>query len=227
MSTNSVLAPLFPRKNMAYKVFHTKSVDIRHTCFTFFDRTSFLIGVELQAFDRMCALCGNDINHDYRVDSLQDIIVCITIHHYRVDSFQDIIVCITIHHYRVDSLQNIIVCVIIHHYRVDSLQDIIVCVISNHYRVDSLQDIIVCIIIHRYRVDSNVVSLKSRYNNMYIPSDFFHANFTWTDAFPRVRPFHLGNNCNFHLFNKDVDPVTPNDAVLDPPDTDHIYSAKV
>ena len=39
-----------------YEVLRTKSVDIRHTCFTFFDRTPFLIGVELQAFDRICAL---------------------------------------------------------------------------------------------------------------------------------------------------------------------------
>ena len=43
---------------MTYEVLCTKSVDIRHTCFTLFDRTPFLIGVELQAFDRMCALAG-------------------------------------------------------------------------------------------------------------------------------------------------------------------------
>ena len=58
MSTKSVKVPLFPRKNITYKVLRTKSVDIRYTCFTFIDRTPFLIGVEPEAFDRMCALEG-------------------------------------------------------------------------------------------------------------------------------------------------------------------------
>ena len=58
MSTHSVIVPLFPCKNMTYEVLRTKSVDIWHTCFTFFDQTPFLIDVELQAFDRLCALAG-------------------------------------------------------------------------------------------------------------------------------------------------------------------------
>ena len=58
MSTNNVIVPLFPCKNMTCKVLCTKSVNIRHTCFTLFDRMPFLIGVEQQAFDRMCALAG-------------------------------------------------------------------------------------------------------------------------------------------------------------------------
>ena len=44
MITDSMIVDLFPR--------------IRHTCFTFFDGRPFLIGVELQAFDRMYALAG-------------------------------------------------------------------------------------------------------------------------------------------------------------------------
>ncbi|XP_033736293.1 cell division cycle and apoptosis regulator protein 1-like isoform X2 [Pecten maximus] len=74
---------------------------------------------------------------------------------------------------------------------------------------------------------ANVMSLKARYTNMYIPSDFFNANFAWTDAFPIVRPFQLGNHCSFHLFHKDVEGVEPTTAVLDPPDSDHAYNAKV
>ncbi|KAK3091306.1 hypothetical protein FSP39_018795 [Pinctada imbricata] len=75
--------------------------------------------------------------------------------------------------------------------------------------------------------EANVMSLKSRYTNLYIPSDFFNASFTWTEAFPSYRPFQLGNHCTFHVMNKEVDAITPNDATLDPPDSDHLYSAKV
>ncbi|KAJ8319043.1 hypothetical protein KUTeg_004134 [Tegillarca granosa] len=68
--------------------------------------------------------------------------------------------------------------------------------------------------------------MKSRYTNLYIPSDFFNANFSWTEAFPLVRPFQLGHHCNFHVLHKDVESVSPSPAVLDPPDADHLYSAK-
>lgn len=78
-----------------------------------------------------------------------------------------------------------------------------------------------------FRKFSNVVSLKSRYTNMYVPSDFFIANFAWTDAFPMVRPFQLGHHCSFHLFHKDVEGVEPSTAVLDAPDSDHSFNAKV
>lgn len=72
-----------------------------------------------------------------------------------------------------------------------------------------------------------MVSLKSRYSNMYIPSDFFNSEFTWHNAFPLLRPFQLGKACTFHVMHKDIDRVGQNNAILDPPDADHIYSAKV
>lgn len=74
-----------------------------------------------------------------------------------------------------------------------------------------------------------VVALKSRYTNMYIPSDFFNATFPWHEGFPLTRPFQLGKNCTFHVLHKDVERlgVGQNTAVLDPPDADHLYSAKV
>jgi len=78
-----------------------------------------------------------------------------------------------------------------------------------------------------YRKDATVVSLKSRYNNMYVPSDFFNAEFPWHDAFPLLRPFQLGKACTFHVMHKDVDRVGQTGAALDPPDADHLYSAKV
>ncbi|XP_052262655.1 cell division cycle and apoptosis regulator protein 1-like isoform X2 [Dreissena polymorpha] len=75
--------------------------------------------------------------------------------------------------------------------------------------------------------DASVLTLKSRYANMYIPSDFFNAEFPWHEAFPLLRPFQLGKPCTFHVLHKDVDRVGQSPAVLDPPDADHLYSAKV
>ena len=62
---------------------------------------------------------------------------------------------------------------------------------------------------------------------MYIPSDFFNAEFPWHDAFPLLRPFQLGKPSSFHVMHKEVERVGQNTAVLDPPDADHLYSAKV
>lgn len=73
----------------------------------------------------------------------------------------------------------------------------------------------------------DMMELRRRYQSLYIPSDFFDAVFTWVDAFPLTRPFHLNNTCNFHIMHKEVDPLVKNTAVLDPPDANHTYSAKV
>lgn len=62
---------------------------------------------------------------------------------------------------------------------------------------------------------------------MYIPSDFFTSAFRWIDAFPADKPFTLNKPCVFHIMSKEVDPVIPNDAVLEPPDADYLFSAKV
>lgn len=72
-----------------------------------------------------------------------------------------------------------------------------------------------------------MMELRRRYQSLYIPSDFFDAVFTWVDAFPMTRPFQLNNTCNFHILHKEVDPLVKNTAVLDPPDANHTYSAKV
>ncbi|XP_056147667.1 cell division cycle and apoptosis regulator protein 1 isoform X2 [Lampris incognitus] len=73
----------------------------------------------------------------------------------------------------------------------------------------------------------DMMELRRRYQSLYIPSDFFDAVFTWVDAFPLSRPFQFGNYCNFHILHKEVDPLVKNCAVLDPPDANHTYSAKV
>lgn len=72
-----------------------------------------------------------------------------------------------------------------------------------------------------------MMELRRRYQSLYIPSDFFDAVFTWVDAFPLTRPFQLNNACNFHILHKEVDPLAKNTAILDPPDANHTYSAKV
>ncbi|RXN24831.1 cell division cycle and apoptosis regulator 1 isoform X1 [Labeo rohita] len=73
----------------------------------------------------------------------------------------------------------------------------------------------------------DMMELRRRYQSLYIPSDFFDAVFTWVDAFPLIRPFTFGNYCNFHIMHKEVDSLVKNTAVLDPPDANHTYSAKV
>ncbi|KAF8781684.1 cell division cycle and apoptosis regulator protein 1-like [Argiope bruennichi] len=73
----------------------------------------------------------------------------------------------------------------------------------------------------------NVMELRKRYSNLYIPSDFCAASFLWQDVFPLHRPFVMDHPCNFHIVGKDTEPILENDAVLEPPDADYTYSAKV
>ncbi|XP_053548293.1 cell division cycle and apoptosis regulator protein 1-like [Bombina bombina] len=73
----------------------------------------------------------------------------------------------------------------------------------------------------------DMMELRRRYQNLYIPSDFFNAQFTWLEAFPISRPFQLGNYSNFHVMNKEVDPLEKITAVVDPPDADPSFCAKV
>uniref|UniRef100_A0A0B7AHU4 SAP domain-containing protein n=1 Tax=Arion vulgaris TaxID=1028688 RepID=A0A0B7AHU4_9EUPU len=75
--------------------------------------------------------------------------------------------------------------------------------------------------------DTCVVSLKSKYSNLYIPSDFFHASFSWVENFPLSRPFTLGQACSFQIMHKDVPPIKPDPVAYEPDDADHLFSAKV
>ncbi|XP_043273869.1 cell division cycle and apoptosis regulator protein 1-like isoform X2 [Venturia canescens] len=75
--------------------------------------------------------------------------------------------------------------------------------------------------------EADVLEVRRRYQNMYIPSDFFSTNFRWVDAFPPHMPFTLNKPCSFHVMHKDVDPFIENTAVLEPPDADYLFSAKV
>lgn len=74
---------------------------------------------------------------------------------------------------------------------------------------------------------ADIVEIKKRYQNLYVPSDFFSSGVKWTEAFPANAPFSISKTCTFHVMNKEVAPLSAIDAVLDPPDADYLYSAKV
>lgn len=74
---------------------------------------------------------------------------------------------------------------------------------------------------------ADIVEIKKRYQNLYVPSDFFSSGVKWIEAFPPNAPFSLNKASSFHVMSKEVAPLDPIDAVLDPPDADYLYSAKV
>ena len=77
---------------------------------------------------------------------------------------------------------------------------------------------------------SNVMDLKKRYSNLYIPSDFFNANHVWNEAYPIHEPFEIEYGTSFHVFNKDVveSPIPSSSKwQLEAPDADYTWVAKV
>ncbi|XP_068631122.1 cell division cycle and apoptosis regulator protein 1-like [Battus philenor] len=74
---------------------------------------------------------------------------------------------------------------------------------------------------------ADVPGLSQRYNNLYIPSDFFNAHVTWGETFPPQGPFSLNNPCTYHIMSREVENPNENDSVLEPPDADYRFSAKV
>lgn len=75
--------------------------------------------------------------------------------------------------------------------------------------------------------ESDVLELRRRYVNMYVPSDFFYTEMSWVKNFPPTQPFSIAKPFTFHIMNKEVEPIKENDAVLEPPDADYLFSAKV
>ena len=74
---------------------------------------------------------------------------------------------------------------------------------------------------------ADIVEIKKRYQNLYVPSDFFSSGVKWIEAFPANAPFSLNKTSSFQVMSKEVAPLHAIDAVLDPPDADYLYSAKV
>ncbi|XP_073942945.1 cell division cycle and apoptosis regulator protein 1-like isoform X2 [Choristoneura fumiferana] len=73
----------------------------------------------------------------------------------------------------------------------------------------------------------DVPALSQRYTNLYVPSDFFNAQVKWGETFPPQSPLSLNNPCQYHVMSKDVENPYGNEAVLEPPDADYRFSAKV
>ncbi|XP_076250699.1 cell division cycle and apoptosis regulator protein 1-like [Rhynchophorus ferrugineus] len=78
-----------------------------------------------------------------------------------------------------------------------------------------------------YLPQADVLEIKRRYSNLYIPSDFFNTHIRWVDAFPPDKPYALNKPCSFHIMNKELEILHENDAILEPPDADYKFSAKV
>lgn len=78
-----------------------------------------------------------------------------------------------------------------------------------------------------FRVESDVLELRRRYTNLYVPSDFFFTNIRWSQSFPPNATFSIHKPCTFHIKHRSVENVKENDAVLNPPDADYLFSAKV
>lgn len=71
------------------------------------------------------------------------------------------------------------------------------------------------------------MELRRRYTNLYIPSDFFFTEIRWSESFPPNATFSIQKPCAFHIKHRSVESVHENDAVLNPPDVDYLFSAKV
>ncbi|CAH8601834.1 unnamed protein product [Schistosoma mattheei] len=75
---------------------------------------------------------------------------------------------------------------------------------------------------------SSLPDLRHRYPHLNISGDFYECTSLWVESFPMHEPFQLGSGTDYHVFHRDVDPPTPLDsALLNPPDADYSYSARV
>lgn len=72
------------------------------------------------------------------------------------------------------------------------------------------------------------MELRCRYNNLYIPSDFFISKPRWFESFPAESPYSLKQPCSFHVMHKDTEYIGEElPASSDPADADYLFSAKV
>ena len=78
----------------------------------------------------------------------------------------------------------------------------------------------------------SVMDIRRRYNNLYVPSDFFSARLCWAEVLPLHRPLKLGSRaCSFHVRRRNVNDLPPvhdnSETCSTPSDASHLYSAKV
>lgn len=78
---------------------------------------------------------------------------------------------------------------------------------------------------------ADVLELRRRYENLYIPSDFFFTHIKWSESFPPNNPFSIQRPCAFHIMHKSIELPTTNSinnlGDLEPTDLDYTFSAKV
>lgn len=80
------------------------------------------------------------------------------------------------------------------------------------------------------RVEGDVLELRRRYANLYVPSDFFFTEIRWPESFPPNATFSIQKPCAFHIAHRSVEAPDREDgaeALLDAPDADYLFSAKV
>ncbi|VDP91360.1 unnamed protein product [Echinostoma caproni] len=74
----------------------------------------------------------------------------------------------------------------------------------------------------------SVAELRHAYPRLNVASDVYECESSWCRAFPLHSPFKLGSGSDYHVFHRDVDPPVPADtSLLNPPDADYSYSARV
>ena len=73
----------------------------------------------------------------------------------------------------------------------------------------------------------NVSGVKSRYNQLYIPSDFINVKNSWQCSLPIDRSLKFNNRCLFHVMKKESQAVIENNVIFDAPDADHTWTVKV
>ena len=74
---------------------------------------------------------------------------------------------------------------------------------------------------------SNVSSVKNRYSNLYIPSDFTNCKYSWVNSLPIDRPLKFSINSRFHIMRKETQSIFINDAVYEPDDINHAWTVRV
>ncbi|OQR74546.1 cell division cycle and apoptosis regulator protein 1-like [Tropilaelaps mercedesae] len=75
---------------------------------------------------------------------------------------------------------------------------------------------------------ASATELKRRYSNLYIPSDFFHANILWHSAFPPLNPLDLSlSHCAYAVCPRERRLPGARPPAKEPSDTSYKYVAKV
>lgn len=86
-------------------------------------------------------------------------------------------------------------------------------------------------LLHNVDLESTSASateLKRRYPNLYIPSDFFHANILWSSAFPPLNPLDLSlAHCAYAVCPREKRLPGARAPAREPFDTSYKYVAKV